>query len=154
MEQRIDLVDARPRRLAAVKVTTVLSAWPSQFAKELDKVYKAIRAGKVRKAGHNVMLYFPRKDGKVDIVCGVEIDEKFESAGDVGYFETPTGSAVTAAHIGPYNQLGVTHETITHWSRTNGHQVSGICWEIYGDWEEDPTKLRTEIFHLLQRTGS
>jgi hypothetical protein len=25
------------------------------------------------------------------------------------------------------------------------------CWEIYGDWDEDPAKLRTDIFHLLRQ---
>lgn len=100
------------------------------------------------------MVYYPRKDGKVDIVCGVEIAEKFEPVGDVGYFETPAGPAVSALHSGPYNRLGLTHDAVVAWIRANHHEPSGICWEIYGDWEEDPAKLRTEIFHLLQRTGS
>jgi effector-binding domain-containing protein len=149
MQGQIVLVDTRPRSLAAVRVTTILSKWPSQFMNELNKVYKAVHAGKVRQTGQNVMVYHPRNDGRVDIECGVEIDAKFETTGEVAYCETPAGPALTTAHIGPYDKLGLSHCAIVDWSRKNGRRVSGICWEIYGDWDADPTKLRTDIFHLL-----
>jgi hypothetical protein len=67
----------------------------------LNKVYKAIQDGKVRPHGHNVMVYHPRADGLTDIECGVETAETFEPAGEVVYFETPSGMAVTTTHVGP-----------------------------------------------------
>ena len=151
MHTEIAVVEARSRPLAAVRVTTVLSRWPGQFRKALDKVYEAARAGKVQQSGQNVMVYRPRGDGRVDIECGIEAAAKFDAFGEVLYCETPAGLAVTAAHIGPYQELGASHRAIKEWSRKNGHLLTGICWEIYGDWEEDPAKLRTELFHLLAR---
>ena len=151
MPLQISLVDARPRPLAAVRVTTVLSMWPRQFMHELNKVYDAVKAGRVRKAGHNVMVYHPRADGRVDIECGIETDAGFEAGREVVYCETPSGMTVTAAHIGPYRQLGATHNAVVEWSGEYGHRLTGTCWEIYGDWEEDPAKLRTDISHLVQR---
>ena len=151
MPTQIAVVDALPRPIAGVRVTTVLSKWPSQFMHELNKVYEAVHAGHVRQSGQNVMVYRPRKDGKVDIECGVETAARFEPIGEVVYCETPSGMAVTAAHIGPYERLGVTHNALVDWSRKNGHEITGICWEIYGDWNDDPAKLRTDIFHLLRR---
>jgi effector-binding domain-containing protein len=151
MPGEIAVVEIRPRPIAAVRVTTVLSKWPHQFRTPLDKVYEAVRAGKVRQGGHNVMVYRPREDGQVDIECGIEVASKFEGLGEVVYSETPPGRAVTIAHIGPYEQLGVSHRAIVDWSRRNGHRLTGTCWEIYGDWEEDPAKLRTDLFHLLEQ---
>lgn len=149
MNGEIIRVDVQPRPLAAVRVTTVLSKWPSQFTKHLNKVYDAVHAGKVKQSGQNVMVYRPRSDGSVDIECGIEVEVKFESIGEVEYCKTPGEAALTTAHIGPYNQLRSSHSAIVEWSRKNGHRLSGICWEIYGDWDEDPAKLRTDIFHLL-----
>ena len=127
----------------------MLSRWPSQFRQELDKVYAAIRAGKVLQTGQNVMVYYPRTDGRVDIECGVEVGARFEPAGEVRYCETPGGLAMTTTHEGPYDRLGVSHRAVVDWSRQNGRRVTGIVWEIYGDWDDDTSKLRTEIFHLL-----
>ena len=31
----------------------------------------------------------------------------------------------------------------------HGHALAGRCWEIYGDWEEDVAKRRTDVCHLI-----
>jgi effector-binding domain-containing protein len=58
--------------------------------------------------------------------------------------------AVTTVHIGPYEELRTSHHAVVEWSRRNGHQLTGTCWEIYGDWNDDPTRLRTDIFHPVR----
>ena len=146
---QISIVEAHPRLLAAVRVRILLARWPREFRKSLDKVYEAVRAGQVKQDGHNVMVYRPREDGLTDIECGVDVAAKFEEIGEVVNSETPGGPAVTIAHIGPYDQLGASHRAMVDWCRHNGHRLRGVCWEIYGDWDEDPAKLRTDLFHLL-----
>ena len=153
MTGEISLIDAKPRPLAVVRVTTVLSTWPSQFRRSLDKVYVQVRAGRLRQMGHNVMVYRPRPDGQVDIDCGIETDARFDPIGEVVFSETPSGATVTAAHIGPYGQLGLSHDAVVAWSRKNGYRATGTCWEVYGDWEEDVAKLRTDIFHLVRQSS-
>jgi effector-binding domain-containing protein len=152
VHNEITLVDALPRPLAVVRVTTVLSRWPGEFMKALDKVYAAVKAGKLEQNGHNVMVYRPRADGLVDIECGIDVSTRFEGLGEVVYSETPAGPAAKTAHIGPYQQLGMSHKAIAEWCRENGHSLTGTCWEIYGDWEQDPAKLRTDLFHLLEKS--
>jgi hypothetical protein len=107
MHREIAIVEARPRPRAAVRVTTVLSKWPAQFRSALDKVYEAVKAGKVRQSGHNVMVYHPHGDGRVDIECGVETAAECEPISDIVYCETPSGLAVTTAHIGPMSSCGL-----------------------------------------------
>jgi len=142
--------DVRPRSLAVVRVTTALALWPSQFRQELDKVYEAVRAGHVVSSGHNVMLYRHRRDGLVDIECGIETAGRFAGIGEVVYRETPAGTVVTATHVGPYRRLRETHDAVVAWAGTKGHRLSGVCWEVYGDWSPDPAKLETEVFHLVR----
>jgi effector-binding domain-containing protein len=154
MPEEISVVDAGPRPLAVVRVTTFPSRWPSEFMKSLDKVYKAKRDGKIKQIGHNVMVYYPRGDNQVDIECGIEVPAAFDCYGEVFYSETPSGPTATITHVGPYHELGRSHKAIQDWIRQNNHQPTGICWEIYGDWHEDPTQLRTDIFHQLRSPGS
>jgi hypothetical protein len=54
-------VDVQPRSLAGVRVTTILPKWPSQFVKQLDKL----------------------------IECSVEVEAKFESAGEAESCQSP-----------------------------------------------------------------
>jgi effector-binding domain-containing protein len=150
MPTEILLIEAKPRPIAVVRVTTVLSKWPREFRHSLDKVYAAVKAGHVRQNGHNVMVYHPREDGRVDIECGIDVEKEFDPVGEVVYSETPSGLAITTAHMGPYGELGTSHQAVVEWSRRNGHRLTGTCWEIYGDWREDPAQLRTDIFHLAR----
>ena len=68
------------------------------------------------------------------------------------------GRVVTTTHFGPYARLGDAHSEIRQWSAERGHRLSGICWEIYGHWDEswnaDPSKIRTDVFHLLQKQAA
>ena len=149
----IRIVKADPHPIAVVEVTTEISRWPREFRQPLDKVYAAVKAGHVRQSGQNVMVYRSRADGLMDIECGVETEGRFNPAGEVVYRETPAGMAATMVHIGPYEELRRSHQAVVDWSRKNGHQLSGVCWEIYGDWHEDPAQLRTDIFQLLRGPG-
>jgi effector-binding domain-containing protein len=150
MGSEISIVEAKPRPIAVVRITTVLATWPRQFMITLDKVYAAVKAGRVRQNGQNVMVYRSREDGQVDIECGVETEGRFEPAGEVVYSETPSGITVTTAHIGPYGKLGTSYAALKEWSSRNGYRLTGTCWEVYGDWHEDPAKLRTDIFYLVR----
>ncbi len=31
-----------------------------------------------------------------------------------------------------------------------GGRITGASWEVYGDWSEDWSKVRTDIFYLLE----
>jgi effector-binding domain-containing protein len=150
MSTEISIVEAKPRPIAVVAVTTVLSKWPREFRHSLDQVYAAVKAGHVRQNGHNVMVYRSREDGRVDIECGIETEQKFDPVGEVRYSETPTGLAVTTQHIGPYEELGRSHRAAVEWSHANGYRLTTTCWEIYGDWHEDLRQLRTDIFYLVR----
>jgi hypothetical protein len=35
------------------------------------------------------------------------------------------------------------------WCRDNGRHPAGANWEVYGDWDEDPANVRTDVYMLL-----
>jgi effector-binding domain-containing protein len=67
-----------------------------------------------------------------------------------GNASTPGGAVATTVHIGPYNQMKSAHVAIHEWVRENGRHIAGPSWEVYGDWSDDPAKLRTDIYYLLR----
>lgn len=38
---------------------------------------------------------------------------------------------------------------LEQWCARNGREPAGVNWEIYGDWEDDPAKRRTDVYFLL-----
>jgi effector-binding domain-containing protein len=138
------------RRVAVVRARLLWSELGTKLIPLLDRVYVAVRAGDVVQTGQNVFIYSDRSKDGVTVEAGVEVAAPFGPVGDVEYAETPAGEAAFARHVGPYSELGPTHEAIIEWCAAHGRQRTGVYWEVYGDWVEDASKLETDVFYALR----
>jgi effector-binding domain-containing protein len=114
------------------------------------EVWSFIRSAGLPRPGRHVALYL--EAGLVEV--GAEVTERFAGNDRVHCSQLPAGRVVTTTHFGPYARLGEAHSQIRQWCAEHGHQLSCVCWEIYGHWDEswnaDPSQIRTDIFHLLE----
>ena len=111
----------------------------------LDQAWAFIKESGIKSDGHNIAIY--RREG---IEAGAGVFEKFAGSGAIHCVATPYGLAASAIHMGAYEKLGEAHHAIRDWCTANGHEIEGTNWEIYGHWEEDAAKQRTDVFYLLR----
>ena len=138
------------RHLAVVLRRLKWSELGSNLIPLLDRVYVQVRAGRVAQSGHNVFVYRdPTKDG-VTVEVGVEVPGPFDAMDDVVYSSTPSGEVASTLHIGPYSDLGGAYDALAKWCKEHNRPRAKTYWEVYGDWNEDPAKLETEVFYLLE----
>ena len=113
------------------------------------EVWAFIRAAGLPRPGRHVALYLD--GGSVEV--GAEVSERFAGNERVQYSQLPAGRVATTTHYGPYSRLGEAHSEIRRWCAEHGHRLSGVCWEIYGHWDaswnNDPSRIRTDVFHLV-----
>jgi effector-binding domain-containing protein len=142
---------AAPRAIAAVRARLAISRVPSMFREYLDQVYAAARAGAVQLDGQNIFVYrvVAGADNEADIEFGVGVKSPFSPVGAVRYSELPTGDVATAVHWGDYARLGEAHDAVIAWCRANGRTLTGTRWEVYGHWNDDPARRRTDVYYLL-----
>jgi hypothetical protein len=53
------------------------------------------------------------------------------------------------AHFGEYSALGGAYAALEGWCAASGRHSAGVNWEVYGDWDENPARLRTDVYALL-----
>ena len=115
------------------------------------EVWAFIRDAGLPRPGRHVALYLDAQGG---VEVGAEVSEPFAGNDRVQCSRLPAGRVATAVHFGPYARLSEAHAAIRQWCAGHGHRLSGVSWEIYGHWEEswnaDPSKIRTDVFHLLE----
>jgi effector-binding domain-containing protein len=143
-------VSAQP--LAAVRRHARIREIGQVWKPALDLVWEFLRRHEgLRTHGHNCFLYHHPKhrEAPMDIDFGVQVVRPFDAEGEVVCVETPAGEVVTTTHAGPYHQLGGAHDAIHSWRAAAGRTFAGLSWEIYGDWNEDESKLETQIVYLL-----
>ena len=147
--REVVVVQARPMSLAVVRMQADAEELTQQIESAFAAVYEAVNSGQIQQPGHNVIVYRRLESGDVEVECGVQVTSCFAGAGGVIYRETPGGRAATTTHHGPYDGLGESHRELVVWVRSHGLQLTGLRWEIYGDWSDDPQELRVEIFHQV-----
>ncbi len=99
--------------------------------------------------GDNVAIYWDEAGGG-SVEVGVQVTRPFEPTKEVVCSATPGGTVARTAHFGPYDQLGPAHQAVRDWCKLNGREIAMPFWEVYGDWNDDPSKLRTDVFYLLK----
>ncbi|MDE0660289.1 MAG: GyrI-like domain-containing protein [Gammaproteobacteria bacterium] len=149
MNLDIELVDAEQRTIAAVRARLAMADIPAKIFPLMDRVWAFIRNNGIEGFGHNIWLYGMPSGGEVDVEIGVQVPEAFEASDDIVCSHTPAGKAARAIHRGDYAELPRVNQALVSWCHENGQTLAGRCWEIYGDWAEDPAKRRTEVYHLV-----
>jgi effector-binding domain-containing protein len=144
---RLEQVVSRPLAVVRRRATS------QQLAKVVPDgcgtVWNAVRAQRVR-GGRQIAIYW---DGEINLEVGVELDTPFAGHGDVVASSTPAGTVATTVHFGPYGGLHAAHDAIRQWCARHSRTPAGPNWEIYGhwleEWNNDPSRIRTDLFYLL-----
>jgi effector-binding domain-containing protein len=122
-----------------------------------NAVYALLKRQQITEFGKNVILYWDedekcllQSEQGLAIEVGVQMFRPFESEDPVVRSATPGGMTAKAKHTGPYHLLGRAHGAIRNWCRHNNRRIAGPNWEIYGHWNDDPSKLETDVHYLLK----
>jgi AraC family transcriptional regulator len=83
-----------------------------------------------------------------DVEAGFPVSAALESSGEVEAMMLPGGPAAVVLHIGPYEAMKPSYDTLTAWLDQHDYIPEGAPWEVYlsdANEEPDPTRWRTEI---------
>ncbi len=138
-----------PRPLAAIRATTTRLQLGPDIIRMLDMVWPVLREQRVR-TGHNVVIYYGGTAQALTVDVGVEAFTDFADRGEVRHTSTPSGEVATAAHYGEYSDMAQAYAALERWCLDHGRRPAGVSWEVYGDWDDDPAKRRTDVYFLLE----
>ena len=147
MSYDVDVVRAQTATMAVARATLPLEQISGRILQLFDLVYAFLETAKVKQAGHNIAVYL---NNVVDLEVGVPVTAPFEDTATVYCSSLPAGKAAHTVHYGPYSLLGGAHDAVLQWCEDRGLALTGVSWEIYGHWNDDPSLLRTDVYWLLK----
>lgn len=146
MSYTVDLVTTQAATTAVARDVIP----PGQIGERIlglyDRVYTFLGTSEVKQVGHNVALYL---NDQIELEAGVIVAAPFEGTATVSCSSLPAGRAAHTVHYGPYSQLGSAHDAVLRWCQDQGLVTTGVSWEVYGHWNDDPSLLRTDVYWLL-----
>ncbi len=153
MAYEIRVGSVGPRAIAAVRRRATIPELSTVVPAACGEVWDFIRKAGIPNPGRHIAVYREGSDGYLEVEIGAVVEGPFTGDGNVSCSTTPAGTVATTVHFGPYDRLGEAHDAILRWCRDNHHEPIGPNWEIYGHWDDDPAKLRTDVFYLLTTDG-
>ena len=138
-----------PRLVAGVRGLVPVGQVGKHFGKYLDQVYAAGKTGAVQLDGQNIFIYRGCDNGVLTCDFCVGAKGPFEAVGNVTPLQTPSGLAATTTHWGDYGGIRDANAAIQEWARLAGKKIASPSWEVYGHFDPDPAKCRTDIYYLL-----
>jgi effector-binding domain-containing protein len=147
MEHAVSIVTTSAAPTAVIRETTTWERYPTLWGELLGEVWAFVRSTDLQ-AGRNVMLY---KDDVPNVEVGVEVGEAFAPGARVVASALPAGRAATTVHRGELSPevIDAAHAAVVHWCEANGHARTGVRWEVYDHWRDDPSTFETAVYWLL-----
>jgi hypothetical protein len=149
MNYTVNITTVTQQLMAASRKRTAYGRVSQEIQPLLGYVWTFLRAHPELKWGFNVALYHELPPNGT-IECGVQIFSPFDETADVVSSYTPAGRVATTAHFGRYDQLGAAHGAVVEFCKQNGHEIVLPFWEIYGHWNDDWAKVRTDVYYLIK----
>ncbi|REE66997.1 GyrI-like small molecule binding protein [Paenibacillus taihuensis] len=123
------------------------TSYSSDVRELMDQLWGEIGAKKLPHLGINHMIY-GRDD---EVIAGVELKpEAAEIAHNLRAFNVTLSSYAYCKHIGPYDRLCDAYDRIHAAAAEAGLKAAHPGVEVYGHWDEDTSKLETEIYQSVE----
>jgi effector-binding domain-containing protein len=149
MQYEVELRNVTATPLLVVRRQTPLQELTKVLPEAYGVVWDFVRRAQVRSTGRNVAVYLNDRIDRMEVEAGVEVGPEVVAEEPLFLSATPAGRAAMTTHVGPYSGLIAAHQAVRRWCREHHHVRAGPNWEVYGHWNDDSEKLRTDVFYLL-----
>jgi effector-binding domain-containing protein len=143
----VHIIDLPSHSGAGIEMFTPWSEMRANIQKLFGRVYApaALAPGH----GHNFIFYRDNTREGITMLVGVLDRQPGGADPDVKPAHIPGGRVITATHWGDYGQMKSTYDAIEAEIAVKGLKRTNRSLEIYGDWFDDPARVRTDIHIYL-----
>jgi len=143
----VHVLDLEPQHGAGIEVSATWASLRPMIRAQFDRLYKP--GALVPGHGHNFILYRDETKEGCRMTVGI-LDRKPGGADpDIKPVHIPGGRVITATHWGDYGKMRETYDAINADLAAKKLKRIWQSMEIYGDWFDDLSKVRTDIYLYL-----
>ena len=144
----IETVELEPQPTLVVCRKVAITEFGVVLADIYGRVFRHIAEAGQQPAGMPFMRYFSMDGVVCDIAAGMPVSEPIPGAGDIEPHELPGGKALTALHVGPYEEVGSVWDQVMRRASELGSTAEFGGWDVYTNdpGEVAPEERETRIY--------
>ena len=140
-----EIIELVERPAAIVRVEATMQEFPRLLGEAFGLSARTIAGSGATIAGHPFARYLSFGD-RIEAEVGFPFTGTLVPTDRVKQTILPGGRAVTATHVGPYDDIGTAWDRATAWMSEHKLECAGPAWEAYLTGPDDPGPPVTEIF--------
>ena len=147
-ELQIKVKNVPPQTVLLLKGKSSVEKIGHDMGAMYEQVYGYLERKGIGPAGPPIALYFSEPGPEWIIAVAVPVPEGTPGQGAIESTTLSGGKMVSAMHIGPYEKLSDSWETLSAWVKKKEYQPAGPGREVYllgPPQEKDPAKFRIEL---------
>ena len=143
----IQSVELEPQPALVVCRKVALTDFAEALADILPRVSQYIASAGQQPAGMPFMRYFSMDGVACDIAAGMPVGELIDGAGDIQQHLLPGGRALTAVHVGAYEDVGAVWSQVMQRARKLGSGAQ-FGWDVYTNDPDEvvPEERETRVY--------
>jgi effector-binding domain-containing protein len=149
MEHGFKLVELKPQPGLAIREKLAFADIPGKMAGFFEELCRFIDERHISVVGPPFACYHSWNDKETEMEVGLPVGPGAAGEGRIQLMSLPGGRVVTGMHIGPYDKLAESYNTMSEWMKAHGHTPANKMWEAYltdPNVEKDQAKHVTEMF--------
>jgi effector-binding domain-containing protein len=145
-------VTTEARTVLAVRERVPFAELTDFFGRAFERTAAALGEAGTFPSGPPVAIYYGDPTDTVDVAAGFPFAGSITPPEGTAVVDLPAGRAVEAIHVGPYDELAKTYDTVAEWMQQEHVTPSSVMWEEYlagPDTDPDPSTWRTRIVYPI-----
>jgi effector-binding domain-containing protein len=147
MTYKCELIDRPAQPVLSIRTHSSVQNLPAILGQSYGAIMQYLSQLGQPPAGAPFVAYFNMDMENLDIEVGFPVAKKWPGQGNIQASEIPGGKVGTCLYTGPYDKMAPAYEALTKWMKAQGHEATGIAYEIYLDdpQQVSPEALQTQI---------
>ena len=147
-ESPVELKNVPDQTVIGLKLKTSSESIASDIGQGYGRLFQYVAQAGIKPAGPPLALFYNPPGPEMDVELAVPAPPDAPGQGEIFNRKLPGGTMASIVHIGPYETLKGTYDTLFAWLKKNDHSLTGPVREVYlsdPSMEKDHSKLKTEI---------
>jgi len=152
MSYKCEKIEREAQPVLSIRTKTSVQQLPQLLGETYMKIMQYLGEQGEFPAGAPFVGFFNLDMQNMDIEIGVPISKNLAEKDDIKVSEIPAGKYAGCIYTGPYDKIEPAYNKLTQWAEKNGHETSGIAYELYlnDPGVTPPEELKTQILFLLK----
>jgi effector-binding domain-containing protein len=147
-----ELREQIPQPVLSKRFRAPVEQLPDVLGETYQAIMQLLPTTDKQSAGPAFAAYYNMDMEDLDVEAGFIVARELKGEGDIISRQLPGGRMAACVHTGPFSEMEPTYDALSKWIKDNGHEVTGVTYEMYlnGPPDTPPEEYKTQILMPLK----